>query len=77
MIFRIARERKKREFDPALNSLRLLLAEGETDKQQVVHTRLVGIERLLTTVDRILSKCFEDEKVTKAVLNILRSFIAK
>jgi DNA-binding transcriptional regulator GbsR (MarR family) len=76
MIFRIARERKRREFDPALHSLRLLLAEGETERQQAVHDRLVGIERLLSTVDRILNKCFQDEKMTKAVLNILKSFIA-
>jgi DNA-binding transcriptional regulator GbsR (MarR family) len=77
MFFRIARERKKREFDPALHAVRLLLAEGDTEKQQTVHRRLTGIERLMTTIDRIVNKCLEDEKMTKAVLNILKSFIAK
>lgn len=77
MFFQIGRERKKREFDPALHAVRLLLAEGDTEKHEVVHRRLTGIERLMTTIDRILDKCLEDEKMTKAVLNILKSFIAK
>ena len=77
MFFHIGRERKKREFDPALHAVRLLLAEGETERYETVHSRLAGIERLMTTIDRILNKCLEDEKMTKAVLNILKSFIAK
>jgi hypothetical protein len=35
------------------------------------------LERLLTTIDKILSKCLEDEKMTKAVLNILKGFVAR
>jgi DNA-binding transcriptional regulator GbsR (MarR family) len=77
MFFEIGRERKQREFDPALHAIRLLLAEGETDKSETVHRRLTGIERLMTTIDRILDKCLDDEKMTKAVLNLLKSFIAK
>jgi DNA-binding transcriptional regulator GbsR (MarR family) len=77
MFFQIGRERKKREFDPALHAVRHLLAEGDTEKQKKTHRRLAGIERLMTTIDRILNKCLEDEKMTKAVLNILKSFIAK
>ncbi len=77
MFFLIGRERKKREFDPALHSVRLLLAEGETGKRRAVHARLRSLERLLTTVDLILNKCLADEKMTKAVLNILKGFVAK
>lgn len=77
IFFQIARERKKREYDPALHAVRLLLAEGEIEKHKTVHRRLDGIERLLTTMDRILNKCLKDEKMTKAVLNILKSFVAK
>jgi DNA-binding transcriptional regulator GbsR (MarR family) len=77
MFFEIAIERKKREFDPALHAVRLLLAEGKTEKQKSVHNRLTGIERMMTTIDRILNKCLEDEKMTKAVLNILKGFIAR
>jgi DNA-binding transcriptional regulator GbsR (MarR family) len=77
MLFRIARERKRREFDPALHALRLLMAEGGTEQQEAVHARLTDFERLMTTIDRILTKCLEDEKMTRAVLNLLKSFIAK
>ena len=77
MFFEIGRERKKREFDPALHAVRLLLAEGDTEKQRTVHRRLTGIERMMTTIDRIMNKILEDEKMTKAVLNILKGFVAK
>ena len=77
MFFLIGRERKKREFDPAVHSVRLLLAEGDTEKRKAVHTRLRGLERLLTSIDRILDKCLEDDKMAKAVLNILKGFIAR
>lgn len=77
MFFQIGRERKKREFDPALHAVRLLLAEGETERLKTVHRRLAGIERMMTTIDRIMNKILEDEKMTKAVLNILKGFVAK
>jgi len=77
MFFEIGRERKKREFDPALHAIRLLLAEGDTEEQKTVHRRLTGIERMMTTIDRIMNKILEDEKMTKAVLNILKGFVAK
>jgi DNA-binding transcriptional regulator GbsR (MarR family) len=75
MFFEIGRERKKREFDPALHTVRLLLAEGDTEKRKTVHRRLTGIERMMSTLDRILNKVLEDEKMTKAVLNILKGFV--
>jgi DNA-binding transcriptional regulator GbsR (MarR family) len=77
MFFLIGQERKKREFDPALASVRLLLKEGEPDKRKAVQARLRGLERLLTSIDKILNKCLEDEKMTKAVLNILKGFVAR
>ena len=77
MFFEIGRERKKREFDPALHAVRLLLAEGDTEKQKTVHRRLTGIERMMTTIDRIMNKILEDEKMTKAVLGILKGFVAR
>jgi DNA-binding transcriptional regulator GbsR (MarR family) len=77
MFFEIGRERKKREFDPALNAIRLLLAEGDTEQHRTAHRRLTGIERMMTTIDRIMNKVLEDEKMTKAVLNILKGFVAR
>jgi DNA-binding transcriptional regulator GbsR (MarR family) len=75
MFFEIGRERKKREFDPAVHAIRLLLAEGDTEKRKTVHRRLTGIERMMSTIDRIMNKILEDEKMTKAVLNILKGFV--
>jgi DNA-binding transcriptional regulator GbsR (MarR family) len=75
MFFEIGRERKKREFDPALHAVRLLLTEGDTEKKKTVHRRLTGIERMMSTIDRIMNKILEDEKMTKAVLNILKGFV--
>jgi DNA-binding transcriptional regulator GbsR (MarR family) len=75
MFFEIGRERKKREYDPAIHAVRLLLAQGDTEKSEIVHRRLTGIERMMTTIDRIMNKVLEDEKMTKAVLNILKGFV--
>ncbi len=77
MFFEIVSERKRREFDPALHALRLLLAEANTEKYKKTHARLTDIENLMTTVDRILNKCLENEKMSKAVIRILKGFVAK
>lgn len=77
MFFQIVGERKRREYDPALHALRLLLAEAETEKQKTVHRRLTEIERLMTTIDRIMNKCLESEKMSRAVINILKGFVAR
>lgn len=77
MFFEIVSERKRREFDPALHALRLLLAEADTEKYKKMHRRLTDIENLMTTIDRILGKCLENEKMSKAVLGILKGFVAK
>ena len=75
MFFKIGRERKRREFDPALHAIHLLLTEGETERHKTVHKRLVGIERMMSTIDAIMNKVLADEKMTKAVLNILKGFV--
>ncbi|MGD9140805.1 MAG: transcriptional regulator [bacterium] len=77
MFFEIAGERKRREFDPALHALRLLLAEADTEKYKKAHRRLTDVENMMTTIDRILNKCLENEKMSKAVLGILKGFVAK
>ena len=77
MFFQIAGERKRREFDPALHALRLLLSEANTEKYKKTHRRLTDLENLMTTIDRILNKCLENEKMSKAVLGILKGFVAK
>jgi DNA-binding transcriptional regulator GbsR (MarR family) len=77
MFFRIAVERKKREFDPALHSLRHLLSESYLEKDKKVRDRLTQMETLLSTVNLILSRCLADEGQSKKVLDWLKAFHPK
>jgi HTH-type transcriptional regulator, glycine betaine synthesis regulator len=74
MLFKIVAERKKREFDPALNSLRILLAEGETENDKLVHDRMLQIEKFLSSFDRIGNIALEDEKKSKSMFDLMNSF---
>lgn len=71
MIFKIALERKKREFDPAVQALRSLLSETDTKKNREVRERLTELEKTLSTMDRILDRFLQNEKVSKMMLEIL------
>ena len=71
MIFKIAIERKKREFDPALDALRRLLQGAGKKKNREVRARLSELEATLSTMDRILDKFLKSEKVSKAMLKLL------
>jgi DNA-binding transcriptional regulator GbsR (MarR family) len=73
MLFNIAVERKKREFDPALHALRQLLMEADIEKREDVHRRLTDLEKTLATLDRIMEKFIGNEKVGKAMLDLLGS----
>jgi DNA-binding transcriptional regulator GbsR (MarR family) len=70
IVFRIATERKKREFDPALQALRRALesAPGADDE---VHKRLAGIESLLATLDHILGRVLADQEISRAMLRFM------
>jgi DNA-binding transcriptional regulator GbsR (MarR family) len=71
MIFKIAHERKKREFDPALHALRHLLQEGDMQSNEEVHARLQELESTLTTLDRVLDRFLTNEKISKSMLELL------
>jgi len=73
MLFNIAIERKKREFDPALHALRHLLSEAGIEKKKDVHKRLTDLEETLSTLNRIMDKFLGNEKVSKAMLELLSS----
>lgn len=73
MLFSIVIERKKREFDPALHALRHLLSEADTEKTKDIHKRLTELEETLSTLDQILDKFLGNEKVSKAMLELLSS----
>jgi DNA-binding transcriptional regulator GbsR (MarR family) len=76
MFFLIAGERKKREFDPAINSLRHLLAEEEVGENTKVGKRLNHMEELLSTMDRLLGTFLESEKKSKSMLTFIKTFMS-
>lgn len=77
MLHRIAVGRKAREFDPALNALRHLLAETNTEEEEKVHAQLTQIEEILTTLDHIVGKFLESETSSKTMLEFFKNVTAK
>jgi len=74
MLFRIASERKKREFDPALGALRkVLAATGEGD--DLVRERLEELEEILRAFERLLQRFLADEDSTRGMLKFLSTRI--
>jgi DNA-binding transcriptional regulator GbsR (MarR family) len=66
MFFRILRERKRREFDPALEAIHQLL-EQPGAKGQVLG-RLKQMSELLTTVESVVNRFLKDPASSKAAL---------
>ncbi len=73
MFFRIAVERKKREFDPSLASLKSLISEGDLSENSEVYSRLSQMEYLLSTLDGILKRFLVDEKKSKAMMEFFKN----
>lgn len=71
MLFKIGSERKKREFDPALNALRNLLSETDKGTSSEIRERLTELERILAKMDGIMDKLLGNEKVGKTMLEFL------
>ena len=70
MLFRIASERKKREFDPALTALQKVLASaGEED--DLVKDRLEDLEEMLRAMDRLLQRFLASESASRGMLRFL------
>jgi DNA-binding transcriptional regulator GbsR (MarR family) len=69
MFFRILRERKRREFDPALEAIHGLLekpgARGE------VRGRLEQMSELLTTVEGVVNRFLKDPASSRAALALV------
>ncbi len=77
MFFRIALNRKSREFDPALHALRHLLAETKTEESETVHKRLSEVEEILSTFDHITGKFLESETSSRAMLDLISAMAPK
>lgn len=74
MLFRIARERKRREFDPALSSLREILSDSKALPPRV-RTRLTELGRLFSTCERMLQAVLSDEQKGKHLFGFLSDMI--
>lgn len=66
MFFRILRERKRREFDPAIEAIHHLLDEPGADG--VVRGRLEQMADLLTTVDGVVNRFLQDPQSSRSAL---------
>lgn len=69
MFFRILRERKRREFDPALEAVRRLLAQPGA--HGVVLGRLRQMADLLTTVEGVVNRFLQDPSSARAALSLV------
>ncbi len=78
MFLAIARERKRREFDPLVEMVQTTLRElkEETgDREDEVQTRLEQMEELLTTIKSIGDRLLSDERTALASLPLLLHFV--
>jgi DNA-binding transcriptional regulator GbsR (MarR family) len=71
MLFSIARVRKEREFDPALDALRNLLSDAGLDRGSGVYTRMNDLEKSCSKFDRIMMKALGNEKRSRMMLDLL------
>jgi DNA-binding transcriptional regulator GbsR (MarR family) len=72
MFFRIASERKRREFDPAIESVREVLGEMKPKAGGgAVHERFAQMRDLLETMDAITSTFLADEDQARAAMTLL------
>ncbi len=77
MFFKIAVERKKREFDPSMHALRHLIAESGPETGETVQERLTQMEEILSTIDGIMNKFLQDEKKSRTMLEFFKTFSPK
>ena len=66
MFFRILKERKRREFDPALEAIRGLVERAGADG--AVRERLAQMADLLSTADGVMARFLEDPQTSRAAL---------
>jgi DNA-binding transcriptional regulator GbsR (MarR family) len=67
MLFGIASERKKREFDPALLALRKAM-ESTEEGDDLVRERLGELEEILRAIERLLQRFLASEDASRAML---------
>jgi DNA-binding transcriptional regulator GbsR (MarR family) len=69
MFFRIADERKRREFDPAITTVKQAL-QAAGDSESKVKERLVQMGELLAIMDKVMSHALADERRSHTLLQL-------
>jgi DNA-binding transcriptional regulator GbsR (MarR family) len=69
MFFRILQERKRREFDPALQAVQGLL--GEAGASGAVRERLEQMTELLTTLEGLAGRFLKDPSTSRTALSLV------
>lgn len=69
MFFRIVSERKRREFDPAADAVRRLLADAGA--RGAVRERLEQMDDLLSTLERVSKRFLADPAASRSALGLL------
>ncbi len=69
MLFSIMRERKKREYDAALASIRQSLAAASAKPRGVAVERLKRMEEMLSTFDRMADRLLGGEAQARALIS--------
>lgn len=75
--FAIARERKRREFDPALRVVSETLLDVRKGSSATVERRLKEMKSFLSTVDMISERLFNNERLARKAVALLTSFTKK
>ncbi|HWR98812.1 MAG TPA: MarR family transcriptional regulator [Candidatus Methanoperedens sp.] len=71
MLFTIARERKRREFDPLVESVRSTLAAARQHPAGVAVDRLAGMEEMLGTLERLTERALRSEEQARALIGFV------
>ena len=75
MLFSIVRERKKREFDPALKGVQKALKEAEEKPGGIALERLKQMADMLTTFDRLGERMLASEDRARMLISFLEGKI--
>lgn len=71
MLFNIARERKRREFDPLVESVRTVLAQARREPAGIAVDRLAGMEEMLSTLEGLAERALKSEEQARGLIGLL------
>jgi len=71
MFFNIMSQRKRREFDPALQAIRSALASDADVAGPVIRKRFAQMEELLASMEEAMRRFLSDETTTRAMISFL------